>query len=142
MRSTPARRVATGDWPEARGLLPIVTGFSQGGMLTMTLAVHHPEVVGSAVAIGGWLPPPLWPRPGEVRSGAPRLLALHGTADNAVAYLPTLEAVASLKAAGYDAELRGYEGVRHVISPEIQRDLVDALVSAIHRAQPPQEASP
>jgi len=111
---------------------PIVTGFSQGGMLTMTLAIHHPQVVGSAVAIGGWLPPPLWPGADRSPAGGPRLLALHGTSDNAVAYLPTQQAIAKLKAFGYDAELRSYEGVRHVISPEIQRDLVDALVAAVH----------
>lgn len=40
---------------------PIVTGFSQGGMLSFTLAVLHPEQVGEAFPIAGLLAPPLLP---------------------------------------------------------------------------------
>lgn len=108
---------------------PIVTGFSQGGMLVFTLAVHHPEVVGHAVAVGGWLPPPLWPQTKDDKD-YPSLLALHGTADNAVLYPPTLAAVEHLKQLGFDATLKSYPGVRHAITAEIHRDLSDALVDA------------
>jgi phospholipase/carboxylesterase len=108
---------------------PIVTGFSQGGMLTLALAVHHPEVVGHAVAIGGWLPPPLWPeqKPG---GATPSIVALHGSADNAVRWGPTKEALDHLEQLGFAVELRTYEGVRHVLTPEIQRDLFDQLIDA------------
>lgn len=110
---------------------PIVTGFSQGGMLTFTLAVHHPERVGAAVAVGGWLPPPLWPQSKPEDTEVPALWALHGTDDNAVAFEPTSEAVQHLSKLGYEVKLQPYEGVRHVITPEIQRDLYDRLTDAV-----------
>lgn len=111
---------------------PIVTGFSQGGMLTFTLAVHHPDVVGHAIAVGGWLPPPLWPEAKAKQTAYPPLFALHGTADQAVVYEPTQRAIEALKALGFSAELTSYEGVGHMIPPPMRRDLHDHLIDAVH----------
>lgn len=108
---------------------PIVTGFSQGGMLTFALAVEHPDVVGHAVAVGGWLPPPLWPKSKDDRNYPP-LVALHGTADVAVKYPPTADAVGHLEGLGFDVKLLSYEGVGHAIPPPIRRDLFDSLSDA------------
>ncbi|MEM9459732.1 MAG: dienelactone hydrolase family protein [Myxococcota bacterium] len=110
---------------------PIVTGFSQGGMLTFTLAVHHPEVVGHAIAIGGWLPPPLVPQALDPERSYPPLHALHGTADAAVAYAPTQAAVEALAGLGLSVELTSYEGVGHMIPPPMRRDLYDRLTDAV-----------
>lgn len=110
---------------------PIVTGFSQGGMLTFTLAVRHPEVVGHAIAVGGWLPPPLWPKAKDPDRSYPPLHALHGTADAAVAYEPTATAVQALQDLGFEAKLRSYEGVGHMIPPPMRRDLFDRLTDAV-----------
>lgn len=110
---------------------PIVTGFSQGGMLTFTLAVHHPDVVGHAVAVGGWLPPPLWPT-AKGEGPHPTLDALHGTADAAVPFEPTQQAVQTLEALGLPASLTSYEGVGHAIPPLMRRDLHDRLADAVH----------
>ena len=112
---------------------PIVTGFSQGGMLSFTLAAHHPAVYSASVPVGGWLPPPLWIT--EKGAGLPKIVALHGTDDAAVIYEPTKASVDNLKTLGYDAELKSYEGVGHVITDEIRRDLFDALVDAVKRAK-------
>jgi phospholipase/carboxylesterase len=109
---------------------PVVTGFSQGGMLSFTIAVFHPDLIEAAVPVGGWLPPPLWPTEKRTQK-SPRIVALHGTADNAVAFEPTKEATAHLKTLGWAVELKAYEGVRHVITPEIRRDLFDHLADAI-----------
>lgn len=104
---------------------PIVTGFSQGGMLSMTLAVEHPELFGRVVAVGGWLPPPLWPT--APRPDAPPILALHGTADTAVRFEPTQASLEHLKRQGWNVRLQAYEGVPHVITPEIHYDWLNAL---------------
>jgi phospholipase/carboxylesterase len=121
------QRPTTGD--------PIVTGFSQGGMLAFAVAVRHPEVVGTAVPIGGWLPPPL--QPAALRAGVkyPTIEAFHGTEDVAVKYTPTAESVAALQALGLAVHLHTYEGVGHVITPEIHRDVTDTIVDAVRRAQ-------
>ena len=58
---------------------PIVTGFSQGGALSYTIAVRHAGSVAASVPISGWLPPPLWPH--ELPHDAPAIFAFHGTAD-------------------------------------------------------------
>lgn len=108
---------------------PVVTGFSQGGMLTFALAIEHPDVVGNAVAVGGWLPPPLWPKSKDDRKYPP-LVALHGTADVAVRYQPTADAVDHLKGLGFDVTLLSYEGVGHAIPPPVRRDLFDRLTDA------------
>lgn len=110
---------------------PIVTGFSQGGMLTFALAVRHPDVVGHAVAVGGWLPPPLWPQ-AKADGPRPTIDALHGTADVAVPYEPTQQAVQALQALGWTTTLTTYEGVGHAIPPPMRRDLHDRLTDALH----------
>lgn len=113
---------------------PIVTGFSQGGMLTFAIAVRHPEVVGAALPIGGWLPPPLLPGALRTRTDYPPIEAFHGTDDRAVTYEPTLQSVKGLQSLGLTVELHTYEGVGHVITPEIHRDLTDEIVDAVRRA--------
>ncbi|MEM6291680.1 MAG: dienelactone hydrolase family protein [Myxococcota bacterium] len=110
--------------------VPIVTGFSQGGMLTFTLAIHHPDQVGHALPIGGWLPPPLWPEQAPT-STHPPIVAFHGTADNAVRYEPTAQAVQALVDKGYTVKLNSYEGVRHAIPPRMRTAFHDQLEDAL-----------
>lgn len=115
--------------------LPIVTGFSQGGMLSFALAVHHPEVVSVAMPVGGWLPPPLWPTEAPKADATyPPIVALHGTADAAVRYEPTKTATDALTELGYDVTLRTYDAVPHAIVPPMRRDLMDLLNDAIQSA--------
>ena len=104
---------------------PIVTGFSQGGMLSFELAVHHGELFAAALPVGGWLPDPLWPQ--TKNPSTPPILAFHGDADAAVRYEPTKAAVEHLRGLGYSVELETYVGVGHMISPEIYADLMQAL---------------
>jgi phospholipase/carboxylesterase len=111
---------------------PIVTGFSQGGMISFAIAVDHPDLVSAALPVGGWLPPPLLPD-GKAPADAPTILAFHGTEDSAVLLEPTLQSVKQLEDRGWVATVKSYEGVGHVITPEIHRDLTDGLVDAIRR---------
>jgi phospholipase/carboxylesterase len=112
---------------------PILTGFSQGGMLGFAVAVRHPDVVGLVLPVGGWLPPPLQPTTSSPK-GAPKIVAFHGTADAAVKYEPTKQGVDSLRAHGWDASLVTYEGVGHMITPELHRDLFDRIVDGLRAA--------
>lgn len=112
---------------------PIVTGFSQGGMLTFGLAVLHPDSVGAAFATGGWLPPPLWPE--TAPAGLPRIVAFHGTADAAVPFEPTRQSVEHLQGLGAPVTLEVYDGVGHTIPPPMRRDLYDGLVDAVRAAK-------
>ncbi|MFO7565984.1 MAG: alpha/beta fold hydrolase, partial [Enhygromyxa sp.] len=101
-RAADALAPAIAELAEQRPTLgkPIVTGFSQGGMLAFCLAVHHGELFSAAFPLGGWLPPPLWPKsaaagdaPPSAPPSAPPIIAFHGDEDRAVKFEPTEEAV-------------------------------------------------
>jgi phospholipase/carboxylesterase len=95
--------------------VPVAAGFSQGGMLSYTLAVRHPKAFRALMPISGLLPETLWPK--TLPAGAPPVLALHGTADTLVPVAPAREAVSHLVKTGYNAELREFEDVGHTITP-------------------------
>ena len=113
---------------------PIVTGFSQGGMLSFTLAAQHPEQFAAAYPVGGWLPPPLWPTaaPASAR-GNPPVVALHGDDDRALLIENTRASVARQRELGYDVELLEYPGVGHQITLEMRAKLWELLRSAAAR---------
>jgi phospholipase/carboxylesterase len=110
---------------------PIVTGFSQGGALTLALATHHADRIGAAFPIGGWLPPSIAP---SAPAGLPPIVALHGEADTRVPIGPTRDALAALAASGAHAELRAYPGVGHTITAEMRRDLERLMREAMARS--------
>lgn len=115
--------------------LPIVTGFSQGGMLSFALALRHPERLRLALPISGLLPEPLWPT-APATGKIPPILALHGTADELVPFPPTERLVAHLKAQRYDATLVAYEGVGHSISDAMRARVGSTLNEALADAKP------
>ncbi len=100
----------------------VVTGFSQGGILSFAVALLEPERVGLALPVAGYLPIELWPHHDDSGSYPP-IRALHGTADPVVAYDPTREMTDTLRARGLDITLRPFPGVGHTQPPEMPRTL-------------------
>lgn len=126
---------------------PLVTGFSQGGIMAFALCVIRPEAVAAAFPISGLLPTSLYPsaalgslpRPAKL----PPIVAFHGAADRAVPTLSARASIAELRRAGYSAELREYAAVEHDISPEEVDELLeqigrtaDDLVAALPASTP------
>lgn len=111
---------------------PIVTGFSQGGMLSFALALHHPDVVGEAYPVSGTVSPSLMPR-APPRGRAPPIIALHGTADRVVPYEATHQAAEALKHLGYPVTLRSYDGVGHTVTTAMRHALWTLLGEAARR---------
>ena len=111
---------------------PVVTGFSQGGMLSFALAAGHGDTFSAAVPVSGWLPPPLWPD-ATTADAVPPIFALHGTADPAVKYPPTVACVEHLRGVGVDVHLETYPDVRHVITRPMRATLHDQLVKVLKR---------
>ena len=109
---------------------PVVVGYSQGGMLTFELAVHHPELVQTAIAAAGWLPPPLVP---TVRPSVPTppILALHGEDDELLPIQPTRASVAALQSLGYSVELVSFAHTAHHMSPEMKAELERRVALAL-----------
>jgi phospholipase/carboxylesterase len=98
---------------------PVVTGFSQGGMLSLALAAHHPDRFAAAVPLAGWLPPAFMPE----RAHPVPIVALHGDADRVLPIEATRISVGELRRLGFNAELREYPGVGHTVSDAMLRDL-------------------
>lgn len=113
---------------------PIVTGFSQGGMLSYALVILHPEGVGEAFPVSGLLTPPHWPSTWAAGKTQPRIEAFHGDADPIVPIAVDRQSSARLRAVGFTAELHEYPGVVHTVSAEMRRDLHAALRGAVSRA--------
>lgn len=120
---------------------PIITGFSQGGMVSFQVAAMHPEVFSAAFPIGGWLPPSLWPKQ-QPKGNLPIIRALHGTDDPIVPYAPTERAVAALKAVGFDATLTGFPGVRHAVVPKVRSALFEHLRRHVSQGDPSRKMPP
>jgi phospholipase/carboxylesterase len=125
----------------------IVSGFSQGGMLAVTLAVHHPDVVGVAFPLAGWLPPPLWPV-GPAPPGAPPIRALHAIDDERIAFAPTRDAYDRLRELGWDIEVAAFDDVGHAMSAEMDERVhawLDAALDGVETGgalvarEPPRE---
>lgn len=103
--------------------LPVVTGFSQGGMLSYAVIARPDGGVFAALPIGGLLPRELWPQARDIGGLLPAVYAFHGTADERVPFASDREANEAFRAVGYHAELREYPGIGHNIPPGMQSDL-------------------
>ena len=117
----------------------LVMGFSQGGMLTFTLAAHHPEVVGLALPIGGFLPKSLTPDKGSV-SSMPRMLAFNGEADTIIPFRLALDTLKRLKPLGADMKLNGFPKVAHRIPPPMRASIyaeVEAYLDSLEEVNAP-----
>ncbi|MBX3222955.1 MAG: dienelactone hydrolase family protein [Labilithrix sp.] len=106
----------------------IVTGFSQGGILSFAIAARHPGEIVRAFPVAGSCPGPILP---QNKARAAPLLAFHGTADRVLDVKWGREAVNAFKEQGNEAELREYEGVGHTITSRIHEDLWDAIRKAL-----------
>jgi phospholipase/carboxylesterase len=113
---------------------PIVTGFSQGGMLAFTLAVQHPEAVSAAFPVGGLLAPPLFPDAWPPGKEQPVIVAFHGADDDRVPVGGARRTVQRLREIGLPAELHEYPGVRHTVSDAEREELMRAITAAVARA--------
>ncbi|MFW6087140.1 MAG: alpha/beta hydrolase [Myxococcota bacterium] len=113
---------------------PVVTGGSQGGMLTFTLAVHHPDVVAAAVPVMGWLPPPLVPEGVEDAEAYPPIYAVHGEADRVIPVDLDREGVDALQRLGLDVRFETYEGVGHHMTAAMDEQ-VQTWLARMLRAQ-------
>ena len=94
----------------------VVTGFSQGGMLSYAIALSRPDVVECAIPISGMLPAPLWPERGRDASWFPRIRALHGETDSVVSFDVDRQLVQRLGELGYPAELTAFGATGHTIT--------------------------
>lgn len=112
----------------AAGRRAVVTGFSQGGILSFAMAARRADALVAAFPVAGSCPGPLLPARGAPSA---KIRAFHGTADRILDVKWGRATVAAFKDRGADADLREYDGVGHTISPAMRADLREALVGAL-----------
>lgn len=102
----------------------VITGFSQGGILSYALAVQYPELVATAVPISGLLPPPARRPKGKARS---KIIAFHGEADKIVPYARGKALGDWLSSQGYEYQIKSFAQVGHRIPPPMATPLRQTL---------------
>ncbi|MCA9545711.1 MAG: dienelactone hydrolase family protein [Myxococcales bacterium] len=108
---------------------PVITGFSQGGMLSFLACAEHPERFAACVPIAGLLPRELYPK--AAHAGAPPVIALHGDADDRLPVAGARATVEAFRAVKRPADLTEFPKVRHRIPGPVRSALFDALARAL-----------
>lgn len=103
---------------------PVVTGFSQGGMVSFAVAGRHPDALAGAVPVGGLMPPGIAPARSR---GTTTVVALHGADDERVPLAGARAATTLLREAGHDTTLQPFEGVGHSIPQPVREALYEAV---------------
>lgn len=119
--------------------LPLVSGFSQGGMLAFGLAVLRPETIDAAFPLAGWMPAYLARQYVDPMQAYPPIRALHGDGDPVVPVDETRALVNQLQDLGIDARLDVFETDRHEMSNDawgIYKRYVRAAIESRRRAIP------
>ncbi len=109
---------------------PIVTGLSQGGVLSYAIAARAPTRIAAALPVSGFLVPSL--RPARSVGGVvPRIDAFHGEVDPTVELRAARATHAAFREAGYPGTLRTYPNVGHTTTPTMERELHAAIERAV-----------
>lgn len=118
--ATAEQRLWHGVMALAAGRKVVVTGFSEGGILSYLMAIRHPEAVAGAFPVAAACPPAFFPAD---RVPVAKIVAYHGTADDVIPIQLDRDSIAALTRAGDDAKLREYAGLGHSASDELHDDL-------------------
>lgn len=110
--------------------LPIVTGFSQGGILAATLGVAHPESISRALPVAGWIPPSMIPSRFDAARPHVPIHALHGADDRVIGAARTRSQMSRLRHLGYPVAYEEIPNLAH----ERDSQTVDRLRTLIERA--------
>lgn len=100
---------------------PIMTGSSEGGHMAYLMASVHPDLVGGAVAVAGYLPQDLW------SSEMAPTVGLHGEDDTAVPFARTRDYWEAMQAQGAPLSTQSFPGVGHSVPTAVSRAWRDAL---------------
>ena len=129
------RVVATVDAIEAahpsRGL-PILTGFSQGGMIAYAMALRHPDRFAALDPVSGIMITELYAHDHVDPAHTPPIVAFHGTRDEIIPIDSDREAIQTLEAHGVHVELRPHDAT-HWLDGEMRADLWRTIAAQLAR---------
>ena len=114
----------------AYGRKPVVSGISQGGDISLLLAVYHPDRITAAFPFAAVIPDALTVPSGRTATNGPCIVAMQGEADAIVDVAVTRARVETLKA-GLPLTLITYPGLGHDISPAMKADYTALIDRAL-----------
>lgn len=103
---------------EHPGKRVVVAGFSQGAMMTATLAAEHGDLVDFAVVLSGAMPRDL-----GSSAGKPHVFVAHGDADRVVEKEAADRLAQALEQKELDVAYKVYPGMGHRILPAVTNDV-------------------
>lgn len=112
------------------GSRPVVSGISQGGDISLLLAVYHPDAVTAAAPLAAVIPDALAISPDRARRPGPCILMMQGEDDAIVDVSRTRVRAATLQA-GLPLALATYPGLGHDISPAMKADYTAFIDQAL-----------
>ena len=104
---------------------PVVTGHSQGGMLSLAIAATNPALPREVIAVSAWLPISLWP------NTLPVTHLIHGMNDTTVDYSRTADFVARAKGAGLPIDITSIAGRGHGMGGDMEVKWIELVDRAI-----------
>jgi len=117
------------------GSRPVVSGISQGGDISLLLAVYHPDTVAAAVPLAAVIPDALMITPDRAGRPGPCILMMQGE-DDAIVDVSRTRGLAATLQAGLPLALETYPGVGHDISPAMKADYTAFIDAVLHQAAP------
>lgn len=112
----------------------VVTGFSQGGGMSYTMALRHPEMFAGVIPVAGYYEHRVDPIPATAGAKLPRFFIMVGEKDDAVEI--NQEAAKRLEAIGVPMELRVYPKLGHRFPPEREKEMDAALKFVLESGRP------
>jgi len=103
----------------------VLTGFSQGGGMSFTVGLRHPEMFAGVIPMAAFYDHGLTPIPAKATSDLPRFFIMNGALDEEADN--NRDAARRLEAIGAPVELRIYEGVGHALPRNRQEEIREAL---------------
>ena len=110
---------------------PVVTGFSQGGMLSFTLAAEHDGLFAAAFPIAGRLTDF-----GALGARADRqtvVHAFHGAVDDRIPLSDAQLSMEAMVAAGWDVNMTVVPGLAHRVNAELRQALHQAVSESLQQ---------
>lgn len=108
---------------------PIVTGFSQGGMLSFTLAAEHDGVFAAAFPIAGRLTD--FDALGDRAARRTTIHAFHGAVDERIPLADAQLSMEAMVAAGWDVQMTVVPELGHSVNAALRQELHQALAEAL-----------
>lgn len=111
---------------------PIVTGYSQGGIMALALSLDRPARLRAVIAVSGRIPTAMLNTP-PTSDERPPITLLHGRQDATISFASGERSRATLARVGYPVTLRPYPTDGHALSRERLADWLRAIEAAANR---------